>query len=113
MDEFYNVQTSFFDMYEVTSSTAEDLYKGMIESISSKQIPLENLIGFSSDTTNVMVGQHQSVFALLKKHFPEIVCIKCSCHMIHLAASKACDQLPSEIEETLRNIGSYFSRSFH
>lgn len=57
-----------------------------------------------------MVGEHNSVFFRLKEEFPHIVCIKCSCHSIHLAASKACLHLPRSLEDTLRNIGSHFSR---
>lgn len=77
-----------------------------------KKIPIANLVGFSADTCNVMFGNHNSVFALLKRDFPNIVCIKCSCHMIHLAASKACLKLPRSVEDLLRNLGSHFSRSF-
>jgi len=68
-------------------------------------------VGFSSDTCNVMAGSLHSVFTNLKKYIPNISCIKCSCHMIHLSASKACIKLPRSIEDVLRNIGSHFSRS--
>jgi hypothetical protein len=107
-----SVKTNFFDMYEVASSTAEELFKSLIKSIESKGIPLTNLVAFSSDTTNVMVGHHNSVFSLLKQALPHIACIKCSCHMIHLAACKACLKLPKSVEDMLRNIGSHFSRSY-
>lgn len=60
-----------------------------------------------------MFGEHKSVYFLLKKDLPEIVCIKCSCHLIHLAASKACLKLPRSVEDLLRNLGSHFSRSSH
>jgi hypothetical protein len=106
------VKAMFFDMYEMKSGTADDLYNSMINSISSKEIPLDNLIGFSSDTCSVMVGKHNSVFSHLKDSHPDIACIKCSCHSIHLAASKACLNLPRSVEDLLRNLGSYFSRSF-
>lgn len=89
-----SVKTSFFDMKEVASSTAEALYNCFIQCIESKRIPLSNLAGFSADTTNVMFGQHKSVVSLLKENFPHIACVKCSCHLIHLAASKACLKLP-------------------
>lgn len=59
-----------------------------------------------------MAGDHNSVFTHLKKDCPEILCIKCSCHMIHLAASKACLKLPKHVEDLLRNVGSHFSRSY-
>lgn len=112
MDEQYGIRYNFFDLFEVKCGTAEQLYKDLKHSILSKGIPLENLVGFSSDTTNVMVGEFNSVFTHLKEDSPHIVCIKCSCHMIHLAASKACLKLPRNVEDLLRNIGSHFSRSY-
>lgn len=59
--------TRFFDMVELTSGKASDLYDALKSCLSRKKIPLKNLIGFSSDTTNVMVGEQSSVFSHLKK----------------------------------------------
>lgn len=106
------IKTSFFDMFETLLNNAEGLFNSLINCIVSKNIPLQNLIGFSSDTTNVMVGDYHSVFSHLKSEIDYIVCVKCSCHMAHLAASKACLQLPKSVEDLLRNLSSHFSRSF-
>ncbi|XP_018563337.1 uncharacterized protein LOC111692190 [Anoplophora glabripennis] len=105
------IKNSFFDLFETKGSTAVELYDALRNNLISKAIPLTNLVGFSSDTTNVMVGEHSSLFSNLKKDFPHIVCVKCSCHMAHLAASKACLKLPKHVEDLLRNIGSHFNRS--
>lgn len=48
----------------------------------------------------------------MKDQNPFIVCVKCSCHSIHLAASKACLKLPKSVEDLLRDLGAHFSRSF-
>ena len=48
---------------------------------------MDNVIGYSSDTANVMFGEKNSVVGLLKKDCPHVVTIRCSCHMIHLCAS--------------------------
>ncbi|CAH0715749.1 unnamed protein product, partial [Brenthis ino] len=109
--ESNKVETHFFDMIEVKSGDAISLVKYLTNVIESKQIPLSNLIGFCSDTTNVMIGEHNSVFSHLKAALPSIACIKCSCHLIHLAASKACLKLPRSVEDLIRNLGSHFSRS--
>lgn len=105
------IKTNFFDLVEANGSTAVDLFNILKNCLISKKIPLKNLVGFSSDTTNVMVGEHNSVFALLKKELPQIICIRCSCHMAHLAISKACLKLPRQVEDLLRNVGSHFNRS--
>lgn len=52
------------------------------------------------------------MFSHLKQDRPDIACIKCSCHMIHLAASKACLKLPKSVEDMLSYVGAYFGRSF-
>lgn len=106
------VVTKFFDLLEMNSGKAEDLYRVLKTTITSKNIPFQNLIGFSADTCNVMFGEHNSVFALLKKDLPYVVSVKCSCHSIHLAASHACLKLPRSVEDLLRNLGSHFGRSF-
>ncbi|CAH0563109.1 unnamed protein product [Brassicogethes aeneus] len=92
-----DVKINFFDMVETASGKAEDLFNCLKNSILQRNIPMSILIGFSSDTTNVMVGEHNSVFSNLKSELPNILCVKCSCHMIHLVASKACLKLPRNI----------------
>lgn len=106
------VVTKFFDMVENSVGTAEELFKCLQNVITLKNIPMTNVVGFSSDTTNVMFGQHNSVYSLLKKNLPHIVCVKCSCHLVHLSASKACLVLPRSVADLLRNLGAHFSRSF-
>uniref|UniRef100_A0A1B6KJL5 DUF4371 domain-containing protein n=1 Tax=Graphocephala atropunctata TaxID=36148 RepID=A0A1B6KJL5_9HEMI len=105
-------RSRFFDLVETPGCTANDLTKCLKNCFQRQNIPWSNFIGFSSDTTNVMFGQNQSVVANLKKDFPLVAFIKCSCHMIHLVASKACLKLPRSVEDLLRNLGSHFSRSF-
>lgn len=106
------ILTKFFDMVEMESGSARDLFEGLKNVLINKKIPIQNLVGFSADTTNVMFGENQSVVSLLKNELPNVVCIKCSCHMIHLATSKACLKLPRSVEDLLRNVGSHFSRSY-
>lgn len=107
------IKTKFFDMEELKSSNADDLVQCLKDILKRNNVPLKNLIGFSSDTTNVMFGEHHSVVSLLKSELPDVVFIKCSCHLIHLVASKACLKLPRSVEDLLRNLGSHFSRSYH
>ena len=69
------------------------------------------MVGFCSDTCNVMFGRNHSVSTLLKEEIPDILAVKCSCHSIHLVASYACKLLPEELEITVRDIVSTFSKS--
>jgi hypothetical protein len=59
-----------------------------------------------------MVGEYNSVFSRLRVDFPSIVNVSCTCHSIHLAASKACLKLPRSVEDMMRNIYAHFHRSY-
>jgi len=59
-------------------------------------------VGFCSDTCNVMFGANHSI--------SNILAVKCSCHSIHLVASKACRMLPEESKITVRDIVNTFSK---
>lgn len=72
---FYNedekcVKTHFLDIIETPSGTADNLYMCIQNCLKDHSIPLENFVGFSSDTTHVMVGKSHSVFSLLKDKNP-------------------------------------------
>jgi hypothetical protein len=101
----------FLDIVEAIDTGAQGLYQSMKVSLQEKSIPLSNIIGYSSDTCNVMFGENLSVATLLKKDLPHVATIKCSCHMIHLCASYACLKLSTTLEDLCRNIYSHFSRS--
>ena len=101
----------FLDIVEVDNSGAHGLYQATRRIFEEKLIPLSNIIGYSSDTCNVMFGENLSVSTLLKKDFPHVTAVKCSCHLIHLCASYACLKLSTTLEDLCRNIHSHFSRS--
>ena len=107
----YEVKTRFFDMIETSCGTADHLYSCLKRIVEEKYIPLQNLVGYSLDTTNVMFGSNHSVVALLKKLLPDVVFIKCSCHSASLAVCQACLKLPPSVKDLVRNIGAHFSRS--
>ena len=62
------------------------------------------MIGFAADTTNVMLGAHQSVAALLQQKIPDLFVMKCVCHSAHLCASYACEKLPRAIEDLVHDV---------
>ena len=67
-------------------------------------------LGYASDISNMMFGQH-SVVSLLKEKIPFLFTMKCLCHSAHLCASHACEKLPRAIEDLARDIYSHFSHS--
>lgn len=104
-------ETRFFDLVSVNGCIAEGLYNTIKDSLQEKDIPLENVIGYSSDTTNVMFGGKGSIASLLKRDMPHVITIRCSCHLIHLCASYACLKLSRSLEDMMKNVFAHFSRS--
>lgn len=76
-----------------------------------KNIPMENVVGFSTDTTNVMAGANNSLYVLMRKEIPNLVYVKCTCHMLHLCSSYACLKLPRSLEDLIRDVSAHFHRS--
>jgi hypothetical protein len=99
------------DMVEVEDGTARGIYSALRKTFSELQVPMKNIIGYSSDTTNVMFGEHNSVSQLLKSEVPHVKLVKCSCHLIHLVSSYAALKLPKSLEDLCRDIFAHFHRS--
>lgn len=99
----------FQESKDITNQgTAEHLYKIIINTFLSKQIPLDNIIGFASDGCNMMMGQHNSVSSRFRDSCPGIIILKCICHSLHLCSSQACKSLPRTPEDLARNIYGFF-----
>lgn len=103
--------TRFFDVVLVTDSSAHGLYRATKNAFNEKAIPMQNIIGYSSDTTNVMFGEQHSVVVFLKQDAQHVLTVKCFCHMIHLCSSYACQKMSTSLEDLCGNVYSHFSTS--
>lgn len=99
------------DMVEADDGTALGIYTQLKETFNDLHIPMTRIIGYSSDTTNVMFGQYNSVAQLLKSDLKSIQVVKCSCHPIHLVSSYAALKLPKSVEDLCRDLYAHFHRS--
>ncbi|KAG0422384.1 hypothetical protein HPB47_001785 [Ixodes persulcatus] len=67
--------------------------------------PLTNIIALACDNASVMVGERNSLMTrLLEKADESFITIRCICHSLHIAASKAALKLPRNAEDLLRNL---------
>lgn len=107
-DELLKVETYFWELVPIHSSTAESIFDALIKTFTSRNIPRENIIGFGSDGCNVMMGRNNSVSTRFVELCPEIKIVKCVCHSLHICASEACKILPRSIEDLARDIYSFF-----
>lgn len=106
--ENFKMRCVFIDLIEMPNGKADTIYEKLKHSLKEKDIPIENVIGFCSDTCNVMFGKHHSVSQLLVRDHPWILPVKCSCHLIHICASYASQKLPKFLEDLCRNISAHF-----
>lgn len=99
-----------FDILDVghEQGNAEGLFCLIKQSFTAHNVPLQNIIGYSSDGEAVMCGGKSSVLTFLKSEVPDLFFMKCLAHSVALVASKACSKLPRTPEELLRFIYNYF-----
>lgn len=90
---------------------ADQLAQKIINSFETEKIPLKNIIGFCSDTCNLMFGVFESVSLKLKLKMKHLKVIRCSAHIQHLAAKKAMEEIPEDIEGFLREVSNYINGS--
>ena len=80
--------TIFFDLVELESQGAEQIYNTMLDSLNSAGFSNEylkqNLIGFCSDGASVMLGRNSGVGTRFQENFPKIVIWYCLNHRLQL-----------------------------
>lgn len=54
------VRSPFFKLVEVMHSDADSITAAVLDGFEKSGVPTDNIIGYASDTTNVMFGQHHS-----------------------------------------------------
>ena len=76
--------TRFLDMPVCNAGNAASLFELLDGVLESKAIPWCNVVGFESDTANVMIGKHNSVLSRVKAKQPGVFSQGCVCHLANL-----------------------------
>ena len=95
----HKVRSQFLCLIDVTQSDATTLTDALTSYFEKNGIPLQNIIGFASDTTNVMFGKTPFSCKSLESKNSTLIH-----HSAHLCASHACEKLPQAIEDLVRDI---------
>lgn len=106
-----DIHTRFLDMPIVNIGTAQNLFKALKESLSSKGLDFGKCIAFISDTTNVMKGVRSGVQKLIKKECPNLLNVGCICHLVDLTIKEGMMTLPVDIDELFIDVFYYFFHS--
>ena len=93
------------------ASTGENILNIMDVELSKAKISWQNCISFSTDNASVMIGIHKGVAAHVHRQNPSVYIMGCPCHLMHLAAQKACKELPVKVDELLIYIYYYLDKS--
>lgn len=107
------VQDNFLGLLPIADATATNIYKTIKDFFVENKIPYkDNLIGLAADGAHSMMGEHHSLKTLLKGDIPHLFVLKCICHSLALCSSYACEKIPKEIEDFVRNVYTYMAYSY-
>ena len=113
-DEAMNVQVDLLALVECSDGSASGLFNQLVkvmDDVKKAGVPLQNWVGFCSDTTNAMMGINHSVKTLVEGKYPWVTVVKCSCHLCALVASHACKKLSKSLEDLCRTVCNHFRHS--
>lgn len=109
----YVVRDNFLCLLQIASATAVNIFEKIKTFFTEHNVPYQsNLVGFASDGANTMFGNRHSVKTLLEEDVPGIFVMKCICHSLALCASYACEKIPNNIQEVVRDVYNYMKQSF-
>lgn len=89
----------------------QSLFSALAHELESRDIPWKNVVGYASDTANVMVGKRNSVLSRILKKQPKVFSLGCVCHLAALCASATLKKLPVSVDELLIDIFYHFKHS--
>ena len=107
----HKVVVRFLDCPVCNIATGETLFQALEETLQSRSIPWQNVIGFASDSASVMVGRKNSVLSRVREQQPDVFSLGCMCHLAALCAAAALKKLPISIDGLLIDIYYHFKHS--
>ena len=90
------------EMLKATSGTSslKTLFRpSPLTALESKKIPWGYVVGFESDTTNMMIGKQNSVLSRVKGKQPGVFSQGCVCHLANLCLLPGIKCLPVEVDD--------------
>lgn len=90
---------------------ADTLVPAIICALEEDNLSLNKLVGIGTDNAAVMVSEFNSVYSRLRDQQPALLLIKCVCHSLDLACSKAAEKMPTTLVFLVDETYNWFSRS--
>lgn len=107
------ISESLFDIlpcYETDENEkldAENLFGKVAKCFEESGIPVDNLIFFSADNTNVMMGCNNSVATRISQSNPNTEIVGCAAHIENLVAKKSIKVFPLQIQNLASETHEY------
>ena len=92
-------------------ATAEKLFDALDTVMDEHEISRDNVVGFASDTANVMVGLHNSVLSHVRAKQPQVFSLGCLCHLAYLCAVSALKTFPVSVDSLIIDVFYHFKYS--
>lgn len=105
------VTTAFLDFAVCNQATAENTFGKLDEKMKLYDIQWSRCIAFSSDNTSVMLGRNNSIYTRIAESNQDVYPVGCACHLAHLCAKKAANQLSVDVEELVIDLYYHFDKS--
>lgn len=83
------LSVTFYNIIKIIERDAKSVHQAITNQLKKDGLKIENIIGIGVDGTNVMVGKHNSVIAILKRELPDLIIVKCVSHSLHLCSENA------------------------
>ena len=110
-NQVHHVVTRFLAMPVCNRATAANMFDALNTVMEEHDIPWENVVGYASDTANVMVGAHNSVLSRVRAKQPHVFSLGCLCHLANLCSVAALKTLPVAVDDLLIDIFYHFKYS--
>ncbi len=116
MIRYYNrnlrkIVTDFLGVQILFRTTAADVLKYFESFTSEFQLDLSKMIAIGTDGASTLCSCNNSLYTLLKKKYPKLILMKCTCHSLSKCSEKACQELPAHLEFLLRETRFWFCHS--
>lgn len=105
------VVTNFLALVQLEDASADALFSKFTNMLDEFGLPLANLIGIGTDGANNLCGKNHSLYTLLKDKCANIQLVRCICHSLNNAVSKAAEEMPAAVDFMCREVYNWFSNS--
>ncbi|CAG8776430.1 12701_t:CDS:2, partial [Cetraspora pellucida] len=104
----------YLGIVKLQNASSNAIFNELDRFILAKHLPLETLYHFGSDGASVNLGHVNGIATKLKNRHPFLTEHHCISHRLALASKDAAEQTPyfESYDETVRQLYSYFSRSY-